>query len=351
MKASGKYAIAASAWCLLATTAQAQSTVTLYGVMDAGLEYVSHAGANGSGSAYRVASGNTAASRWGLRGKEALGADMSAVFVLESGFLTDTGMAGFGGRLFGRQAFVGIAGPWGRVTLGRQNNILFDFFIPFDANRYAPYSVLAHDAQFAGRADNAIKYTGNFGELTISALYSAGYDATIANGGEVPGAPRVGQEIGAGASYSIGKFGLAIAYDQRRGTSTATAGNIERRYAAGFLYTSGPFTAEAGYRLLQDGMGSPAGRSHLYWLGTAYAVKPALTLRAGIYRTDKRASADDAISYVLQAAYALSKRTELYANASYMDNAGRSTLGVASATRVAPGVGQTGLAAGIKHIF
>ncbi|MBP0638674.1 porin [Cupriavidus sp. AcVe19-6a] len=353
MKTSGKYAVAASVWCLLAATAQAQaqSSVTLYGVMDAGLEYVSHAGADGSGSVYRVTSGNTAASRWGLRGKEALGSDMSAIFVLESGFLTDTGMAGFGGRLFGRRAFVGIAGPWGQVTLGRQNNILFDFFIPFDTNRYAPYSVLAHDAQFAGRADNAIKYTGNFGELTISALYSAGYDSTIASGGEVPGAPRVGQEIGTGASYTIGKFGLAIAYDQRRGTSTVTAGNIERRYAAGFLYTSGPFTAEAGYRLLQDGLGSPASRSHLYWLGGAYAVKPALTLRAGIYRTDKRASADDAISYVLQAAYTLSKRTELYVNASYMDNAGRSTLGVASATKVAPGVGQTGLAAGMKHIF
>ncbi|WP_434032771.1 porin [Cupriavidus sp. a3] len=352
MKTSGKCAIAASVGCLLAATAQAQSSVTLYGVMDAGVEYASHAGTNGSGSAYRVTSGNTAASRWGMRGKEALGADMSAIFVLESGFLTDTGMAGFGGRLFGRQAFVGIAGPWGQVTLGRQNNILFDFFIPFDANRYAPYSVLAHDAQFAGRADNAIKYTGNFGELTISGLYSTGYDSTIANGGEVPGAPRVGQEIGAGASYTVGKFGLAIAYDQRRGTSTATAGNIERRYAAGLLYTSGPFTAEAGYRFLQNGLGAPiSSRSHLYWLGGAYAARPALTLRAGIYRTDNRDSADDATSYVLQAAYNLSKRTELYVNASYMDNAGRSTLGVASATKVAPGVGQTGLAAGMKHIF
>lgn len=351
MKKNRKYLVAASVGCLLPAAAEAQSSVTVYGVMDVGIEYVSHAGADGSGAAYRVASGNTAASRWGVRGSEDLGGGVRAIFVLESGFLADTGMAGFGGRLFGRRAFAGIAGPWGQVTLGRQNNTLFDFFIPFDANRYAPYSVLAHDSQFAGRADNAIKYTGDFGNLTISGLYSTGYDSTISGGSEVPGVPRVGQEIGAGASYTTGKLGMAFVYDQRRGTSVASAGNVERRYAAGLIYTSGPFTAMAGYRFLQNGIGNPASRSNLYWLGGAYAIKPALTLRAGIYRTDVRASDDDAMSYTLQLAYNLSKRTEVYLNASYMDNKGRSTLGVASSTKTAQGVGQTGAAAGIKHIF
>lgn len=135
------------------------------------------------------------------------------------------------------------------------------------------------------------------------------------------------------------------------GSAGHLAGNIERRYAAGLIYTSGPFTAMAGYRFLQNGLGNPASRSNLYWLGGAYAIKPALTLRAGIYHTDVRASDDDAMSYTLQLAYNLSKRTEVYLNASYMDNKGRSTLGVASATRTAQGVGQTGAAAGIKHIF
>ncbi|MNT42286.1 Outer membrane porin protein 32 precursor [compost metagenome] len=144
---------------------------------------------------------------------------------------------------------------------------------------------------------------------------------------------------------------MAFVYDQRRGTSVASAGNVERRYAAGLIYTSGPFTAMAGYRFLQNGIGNPASRSNLYWLGGAYAIKPALTLRAGIYRTDVRASDDDAMSYTLQLAYNLSKRTEVYLNASYMDNKGRSTLGVASSTKTAQGVGQTGAAAGIKHVF
>ncbi|MDF3834348.1 porin [Cupriavidus basilensis] len=343
--------IAAVAGGLLASAAQAQSSVTMYGVVDAGIEYVSHAGTTGSGSAYRVKSGNSAASRWGLRGKEDLGGGLSAIFVLENGFFVDTGMAAQGGRLFGRKAFVGIAGPWGQITLGRQYNILGDIFIPLDTTRYATYSVLSHDTHFSGIADNTIKYTGNFGNLTLSAMYSAGYDSTISGGSEVPGAPRVGQEIGAGASYTAGRLGMALVYDQRRGTSLATANSVERRYAAGLIYTSGPFIAVAGYRYLQGDLATPGLRSDLYWLGASYSIMPALTLRAGIYRTDRRASDDSATSYTLQAVYSLSKRTDVFLLGSYMDNRGRSKFGVANATTAAPGVGQTGIIAGIKHIF
>lgn len=353
MKRKMKYLISAAAGSLVASEAyaQTQSGVTMYGVVDAGIEYVSHAGANGSGAAYRVKSGNSAASRWGLRGKEDLGGGLSAIFVLENGYSVDTGTATQGGRLFGRKAFVGIAGPWGQVTLGRQYNILGDTFVPLDTTRYATYSVLSHDQQFAGIADNVIKYTGDFGNLTVSAMYSAGYDSSIAGGSEVPGAPRVGQEIGAGVSHTIGKLGMALVYDQRRGTSVATAGDVERRYAAGLIYTSGPFIAVAGYRYLQGDLANSGLRSDLYWLGVNYAIQPNLTLRAGIYRTDRRASSDAATSYTLQAVYNFSKRTDVFLLGSYMDNRGRSKFGVANLTTAAPGVGQTGVIAGIRHIF
>lgn len=351
MKGKMKNLIAASAVGSLAGAAQAQTSVTLYGLVDSGIEYVSHAGLNGSGSAYRVSSGNSAGSRWGLRGKEDLGSGLSAIFVLENGFFVDTGATAFGGRLFGRQAFVGIAAPWGQITLGRQNNTLFDFFLPFDPSRYATYSLLSQDNTFAGRADNAIKYTGNFGDLTVSGLYSTGYDSTIAAGSEVPGEPRVGQEMGAGMSYTTGNLGMALVFDQRRGTSITTAGALERRYAAGLTYASGPFTAVAGYRFLQSSLVSPGIRTHLYWIGGAYQIRPALTLRAGVYRTDQRGSGNSATSYTLQTVYRLSKRTDLYLNASYMGNKGGSKTGVVNATTTAPGVGQAGIVAGVKHIF
>ena len=337
--------------CASGAYAQSSISVTLYGLVDTGIEFLNHAGSNGSGSVYRVSPGNVTGSRWGLRGKEDLGGGLGAVFVLESGFNSDTGTSGQGSRLFGRQAYVGLQNQWGLISLGRQNNTLYDLFVPLDPVRYTSYGLLAQDAQFANRADNAVKYTGNFGNLTITGMYSAGYDATIANGSEVPGNPRIGQEIGAGTSYTIGKLGMVLAYDQRRGTSAASQGNIERRYATGLLWTDGPFTATAGYRFLQGTIATPALRAHLYWIGGSYNFTPAFVVRAGVYRTDRRDSPNDAMSYAMAMAYTLSKRTDLYLNASYMDNKGVSTLGVVNGGTVAPGVNQTGVVAGIKHIF
>ncbi|WP_427305987.1 porin [Cupriavidus sp. H39] len=352
MRLIGKTLVAAAVGTVFAASAEAQSSITLYGIADAGFEYVSHAGMDGSGSAYRVSSGSISGSRWGLRGKENLGGGLGATFVLESGFSIDTGAMAQGGRLFGRQAFVGIYGNWGQITLGRQNNTLFDLFAGLDPLRYATYSLISQDAQFAGRPDNAVKYTGNFGALTVTGLYSAGYDSTVANGGEFPGAPRVGQEMSAGASYTLGNVGMAIAYDQRRGTSVANADAVERRYVASLIYTTGPFSAIAGYRYLQGGLTPTTGiRSNLYWVGGGYALTPALRLNLGAYYTDRRNSPNDSMSYVFQTMYGLSKRTDLYVSASYINNKGKSNLGVITSTMVAPGVSQTGIVAGVRHIF
>jgi predicted porin len=110
--------------------AMAQSSVTLYGVADA---YVGSQKANAvtvSGTrlvstATRnsvVESGGLSGSRWGLRGTEDLGNGMKANFVLESGFDISNGASQQGGALFGRQAFVGLGGGFGAVSLGRQYN-------------------------------------------------------------------------------------------------------------------------------------------------------------------------------------------------------------------------------------
>ncbi|MGO4333056.1 porin [Cupriavidus sp. 2TAF22] len=342
----------AAAFCgLCNASAHAQSSVTLYGLIDTGIEYVNHADATGSSNVYRMASGNTAGSRWGLRGREDLGGDLAAVFALESGFNSDNGSSAQGGRLFGRQAYVGIAGSWGQVTLGRQINTLFDIFVPFDPVRYSTYSILSQDAQFTNRADNVIKYTGVLGGLTVTGLYTPGYDTTVVNGGEVPGSFRIGQEISAGATYTTGNISMALAFDQRRGQSTATASAVERRYVGALSYSFGALGLMGGYRYLQSGISTPNFRSNLYWVGASYAFSPGFELRAGAYRTDMRGSSSDANSYALSALYALSKRTSLYANASYMNNKGASNFGVVLGTTTAPGINQTGLVVGARHVF
>src|ERR1700737_4890274 len=101
-----------------AGAAHAQSSVTLYGLIDAGISWVS----NSKGSKLFQESNNAMNSdRWGLRGAEDLGGGLKAIFVLENGFSINNGALGQGGLEFGRQAYVGLSSDqYGTVTLGRQ---------------------------------------------------------------------------------------------------------------------------------------------------------------------------------------------------------------------------------------
>jgi len=328
------------------------SSVNLYGVMDTGLEFVNHAGAGGSGSVFRETSGNTVGSRWGMRGKEDLGGGTSAIFAIEGGMLTDTGVSAQGGRLFGRQSFVGIDTRYGSLTLGRQIHTLFAPAFLIDPLKFASYGILAHDLYLAGRADNAVKYKKAFGPLTVDSMYSFGYDGTIANGGEVPGNYRVGQEMGASLTYQVEDLAMVAAYDQRRGSTIATQSAVERRFLTGLAWSKGEFTAYLGYRLLQSPLTDPSVRLNLYWVGASYKFTPAFTLTGGVYRSDQRHSVNAAMNYSLMAEYTLSKRSVIYANATFMDNKGASRFGAASGTTLSgPDMNQTGFVAGIRHIF
>src|ERR1700730_17179701 len=112
-------ALAVSA-ALAASAAHSQSSVTLYGLIDAGL--------------FQAASGTINGSRFGLRGAEDLGGGLKAIFVLENGFNVQNGKLGQNSRMFGRQAFVGLSSSqFGTVTLGRQYDSLVDFVAPLSA--------------------------------------------------------------------------------------------------------------------------------------------------------------------------------------------------------------------------
>src|SRR5579864_634625 len=114
---------------LLACTAMpalAQSSVTLYGIVDTGVEYVTHANTNGDSVVRMPGITGTLPSRWGLRGTEDLGGELSALFVLENGFNVRGGDLGQGGRLFGRQAWVGMkSATWGTLSFGRQYSMAY----------------------------------------------------------------------------------------------------------------------------------------------------------------------------------------------------------------------------------
>ncbi|SPA22339.1 Outer membrane porin [Cupriavidus taiwanensis] len=342
---------------LLATgvPAHAQPSVTLYGVADAGIEYLNHVpdAAKQAASLVRMTSGNVAGSRWGLRGVEDLGGGLKGVFLLEGGMVLDSGVAAQGGRLFGRRAYVGLDTPYGQVTMGRHHNLTFDLIIPFDPMLFAPkYSSYSHDSWLAGRVDNAVKYTGNFDALTASALYSFGIDATVANGSEVPGNSRVGRDMSAGFSYGSSAIRFGAVYDQLNGNSVATAGKTERRYVAAVAGNIGAVTIDLGYRRLVSQLLASMTRTDLFWLGANWNVGGGATLTGAVYKTNDRTSAKDPMSIVLSADYRFSKRTDVYLTASYTLNKGGSALSANGYDgSVVAGANQVGAVVGLRHTF
>ena len=108
--------------------ASAQTSVTIYGVVDAGITRED----NGVTTTNRLDSGNQSGSRLGFKGNEDLGGGLSAQFLLEQGFNVDTGTLGQGGRMFGRQAYIGLTGNFGQLRLGRQKTVMYDALLAID---------------------------------------------------------------------------------------------------------------------------------------------------------------------------------------------------------------------------
>ena len=364
------FAVAAAT--LFAASAQAQSSVTLYGVADVGIEYLSNANgatkANNTNSRVAMQSGNMSGSRWGLRGVEDLGGGLKALFQLESGFSVDDG-AGSTDGLFNRAATVGLQGQFGTLTLGRQTTPMYDFGLRYDPMSIsARYSVTSLDAGFMSRANNSVKYVGNFNGVTAAAMYSFAYD-----GKETAGQGGKNREYGASLAYASGPFDVGVMYEQRNtGEINARSASIAGGYAFG------PAKAFLGYRYARGGnwvVGNSEGQittstakvsSNLMWAGMAYNVTPALKLTGAAYYEDARRVSADPWLFVVSSDYALSKRTDIYLNLAYARNRGESELGlngnngpltgVAAATNTTadanPGNrNQFGAVAGIRHIF
>src|SRR5690606_13651884 len=119
-----KTLLAAALIAGFAGVAQAETSVTLYGILDGGIGYQKIEAGDASAKKTGMINGIQSGNRWGLKGSEDLGNGLRAVFQLESGFDLGTGNSAQGGRLFGRQATLGLAGAsWGQLDFGRQPNI------------------------------------------------------------------------------------------------------------------------------------------------------------------------------------------------------------------------------------
>lgn len=350
--------------CLAALPAYASAqSVTLYGVVDTGIEYVNRIGSQKE-SVFRIPSfTGSVGSRWGLSGEEDLGGGLKSLFVLESGFAPDTGETAQDGRLFGRQALVGLSGSWGQLAFGRQYTMLLWSMADADILGGNTFGTASLDPYLASlRTDNAISYKGKFGGLTVGGTYSFGRDAVNPGNGGCAGENSADRsacrEWSALLQYDTTQYGVAAAYDSQRGGPGASGGltnsglSDDRLSFGGYVLL--PKTKIGVGLIHRNNEGSPTPRSNLWYGGIAYDISPAFTLAGQVLSLKYRNSADKAMLYVLRGTYNLSKRTSVYATAGFIDNGGQLSQSVSSAalgSDPAPGGSQFGTMLGIKHIF
>ncbi|BCF92419.1 MULTISPECIES: porin [Paraburkholderia] len=370
---------------LAATGAHAQSSVTLYGIIDAGLMYTNNVQKSGtSGALFQATSGTINGSRFGLRGAEDLGGGYKAIFVLENGFNVQNGTLGQHSRLFGRQAYVGISSAnYGQLTLGRQYDSLVDFVAPLSgtAGTFGDTG-FAHpfdndNLNHSVRMSNAVKYTSsNYAGFKFGALYAFSNSTDFA----------INRAYSAGASYQWGPLNVAAGYLQINGSNSTTntggavdtaesaangvggfqvGAGVERVFGAGINYAFGPATVGFVYTNSHyqqtNAFAMTNGSMHFdnYELNAKYQFTPAITFGITDTYTDGHISgsptfgSDPKFNQVnAQAIYAFSKRTDVYAEAMYQHAIGQhyvafiNTSGGASST-----ANQVVATIGMRHRF
>ncbi|CAD6531423.1 Outer membrane porin protein [Paraburkholderia hiiakae] len=342
-------ALAAAAAC---TSAHAQSSVTLYGTVDAGLDYVSNQkSSTGHGTTWGMQSGNVSTSRWGLRGTEDLGGGLKAIFDLENGFSVVNGKGSNGGYMFGRQAWVGLGSDqYGTLTLGRQYDALVDMIAPMSATgsgfggNIAMHPFDNDNLNNDVRMNNAVK----FRSATYAGFQVEGAYAFSNQGGGFSN----NNAYTMGASWNGGPINLAVAYFQGNEPGSTTNGALSagsgtdndpmfvaartRTLGAGGSYTIGPakvglvFTrtmVDEPTQIAQGGSLNAFDADYLtfnnFEVNGRYALTPQLSLGGAYTYTDGSVSRVEGNAsphwnqFMLQADYALSRRTDVYLEGVY----------------------------------
>ncbi len=385
------------ALCAAPALAFAQGSVTLYGLVDAGIDYTSNVGGR---STWQMASGFAQGSRWGLKGTEDLGGGYSALFQLENGFNVNSGTLAQGGRAFGRQAYVGLGGTrFGTLTLGRQYDSVVDYLAPTTANGSWGVYPFSHplDNDNTGntfRVNNTVKYASpDFAGFSFGGTYGFSNDTNFANN----------RQWSIGAQYEHGGLLVGAAFLNANnpgatpGGAIAGAGSVGadanfvstrlRIFGAGINYTAGPATvgfaytnstvsrpsANVGYlfgdETIQPVAGPLAGgtvtalKYQNFEVNGKYQFTPAFFVGAQYVYTLAHYDATTGSvkpkihSIGLMADYNLSKRTDVYLMGAYQKVAGDATGSSLDQALIpgAPDLSSTSkqlmVHAGIRHKF
>lgn len=344
------------------------SSVTLYGSIDQGVQYLSHAATGKTtGDAFQVGSG-MATSYFGLRGTENLGGGVQTIWNLEGGFSPQNGTSSQGGRLFGRQSYVGLEGPYGRLTFGRQYTMRFYAISAVNPFGDGAQGLTTLDNGIANpRADNAASYRVHLGGFEAGVNYSFGRDAVAATPVSAVGSNCPGEttpyleckEWSALLKYTGNNWGAATAYERNYGGTSATYGGLtspdlsDSRFVMGGYFNVRGARFGAGWIMRTDeGISTP--RSNLVWLTGTVPVTTTISIDSMVAELKYEHSPNKALVEVLRGVYSLSTRTSLYLTADHIQNSGKLALAASTMLPVEyppPGGSQISVIAGIKHRF
>lgn len=354
-----------------AGAAHAQSTVTLYGLISAGVGYVS----NEDGSSRRHAvSGTNQNPRWGLRGREDLGGGRSAVFTLEQGFNVMTGALAQNGRAFGRQAYVGLSDTrFGELTFGRQYDTVHAYLGPV---------LIASNGVAIGDNDNAYNNIRIQNSIKYVSPRLSGFNVTAVYGLSESSSRSDNEAYSVGVGYRQGAWNVGAAYARMNHPNSTTSPNgaVGNDYASrlllftrspltpssgtdrqtiagvGGLYTVGPAVIGAYFSDVKfdylDGSGL---RLQNYNINLNYAVAPAVILgvawmhTAGKYEGINERPKWDQVN--LQLNYVLSKRSDLFVNAINQQAGGDARRANIFGFGASSSKSQTMVTMGMRHRF
>ncbi|WP_439654814.1 porin [Trinickia terrae] len=350
-------------WCavgLLASFAVskswAQSAVTLYGAVDAGIFFTTKS-PGGKGRDLQLMDSGLSPSRFGLKGEEDIGGGTKVGFVLEDGFSVTSGkFSNSNGNLFGRRAFIEVQNnDYGRFRAGVQ-------FSPFAIAeiRSDPRSSSPYETSFTGTIAvpyvQLIKINGLFDSNAITYLTPtiAGLDAQFeyAPGG-VAGSFDAGRRLSAALNYNRYGISADLAYYEAR---DPVLGDVTTRaWTAGAGYTFGPATFRTAFTNFRNpSIDTALSNVSVYSFGGRTSLGPFWAVSAGVYALfDRNVKANKALLFGAGVEYYLSIRTTLYAQAAVVDNKGNMGTGLA----ITSGVGglaagtATGVGVGIRHFF
>ncbi|MFM0739799.1 porin [Paraburkholderia xenovorans] len=258
---------------IMASGTNAQSSVSLYGLIDTGFSYVSNvAGAR----QYELTACNASGCRLGFKGTEDLGGNLRVIFTFENGFNPLNGKIKDGGTFLGRRAFVGLEGDWGSVTFGRQYPTISDFVGKFESGGdwaaagigYGEHPDDVDNLNSSYRFNNSVKFTSvDYAGFSFGGLYSLG---------GVAGRPSENQIISFAASFSNGPFKIAAGYQGANNPNYSVFGTDANASATG---NNAPSNILAGYASARSQQVLAVGTSYTIGKATLGAVYSNVSFR------------------------------------------------------------------------